>query len=308
MKQTLLQAILLISVLLLSASCSEEEETPVFPTPNYLISGQTIDPVTGATSLWATNSVVAEFDAEGLRIKAINGSDTLFIAVAGVDSGEYFIDQESELANLNRYETLGENGLTLYTFQANGNGGGMFNITANDTINKTISGDFSVKYFNPINNSDFFELNNAQFQNLNYGSFIGPPVSAPGTGTISFTQGGVDYLFEGEDATAYIDVGPVIRMQGVTQPSPPETSISIAFETDITVGSYILDGTTPLTAGVVKNLTEVFLADSGSLEILMHDTINNDISGTFNFKGFSSLTSSDSTYVTDGVFNINYLE
>jgi hypothetical protein len=55
-------------------------------------------------------------------------------------------------------------------------------------------------------------------------------------------------LFEGEDVQALIDVGSVIRMQGVTQPSPTETSISIAFETDIVIGSYILDGTTPLTA------------------------------------------------------------
>jgi hypothetical protein len=63
-----------------------------------------------------------------------------------------------------------------------------------------------------------------------------------------------------------------------------------------------------LTAGVIKNLTEVFLTDSGSLENLMHDTINNDISGTFNFKGISTLANVDSTYVTDGFFNIHYLD
>lgn len=40
----------------------------------------------------------------------------------------------------------------------------------------------------------------------------------------------------------------------------------------------------------------------------MHDTINNDISGTFNFKRISTLTKVDSTYVTDGFFNVNYLD
>lgn len=299
-----------LTALFLIVSCNSDNDSTAPPAPAFVISGQSVDPVTGEVTQWATNTVSVELGAEGLQIKAVRGADTLFVAIASVDSGTYFIDQEPPLGPLNRLESVGENGLTLYSFQADGNGGGVFNITKNDTINRTITGDFSVKYFNPINNSDFFELNNAQFRNLSYGTFIGPPVVVPGTGTISFTQGGVDYLFEGEDVLAYIDstLLPVIRMQGTTQPSPPETSISIAFETGIDTGSYVLDGTTPLTAGVVKNLLEVFQADSGSLEILMHDTINNDISGTFNFKGFSSLNNDDSTYVTNGMFNVNYLE
>lgn len=309
MKHSLITLIFASVALFLIISCNGDDESTPPPAPTFIISGQSVDPETGAVSQWATNTVNVELGAEGLRIKAVNGMDTLFVAIASVDSGTYFINQEPPLGPLNRLESADETGPALYTFQANGNGGGVFNITKNDTINRTITGDFTVKYFNPINNSDFFELNNAQFRNLSYGSFIGPPVVTPGTGTISFTQGGVDYLFEGEDVTAYIDstLLPVIRMQGVTQPSPPETSISIAFETNIDTGSYILDGTTPLTAGVIKNLTEVFLADSGSLEVLFHDTINNDISGTFNFKGFSSVND-DSTYVTDGTFNVNYLE
>jgi hypothetical protein len=160
------------------------------------------------------------FNSEGLRIKAISGSDTLFIAIAEVDAGSSFLEQQSPLGPLNRFESVRGNGLVLYTSQANGNGGGVLNITKNDTVNRTITGDFFVKYFNPINNSNFFEMNNAQFQNLNYGSFIGPPVFTPGTRTISFTQGGVDYLFEGEDVQALIDVGPVIRMQGVINLRP----------------------------------------------------------------------------------------
>lgn len=306
MKHTLLQSLVLIFVLLFSASCNDDDDDITAPSAQtFLLSGQTVDPATGATSVWATNSVSAEFDSEGLRIKAIRGNDTLFIAVAGVDSGAYSIDQLSGLGLLNRFESIGETGLTLYTFQANGNGGGMFNITKNDTVNNTITGDFFVKYFNPINNSDFFELNDAQFRNINYSiSDDGSDPVNSGVGSISFTAGDADYTYE--MATGAVDES-LIELTGVTPPlSVPSISLTIA--SDIEPGTYSLDGTSMITALFVQSVTEFFVADSGSMEILIHDTLNNNISGNFAFKGLITSGAQDSIQVTNGVFDMNYLD
>jgi len=69
----------------------------------------------------------------------------------------------------------------------------MLNIIKNEPANRTITGDFFVKYFNPINNSDFFELNDAQFRNINYSiSDDGPDPINPGVDSISFTAGDAD--------------------------------------------------------------------------------------------------------------------
>jgi hypothetical protein len=305
MKHTLLQSLVLIFVLLFSASCNDDDNITAPPAPTFLLSGQTVDPTTGAASVWATNSVSAELVSEGLRIKAIRGNDTLFIAVAGVDSGAYSIDQLSALGLLNRFESIGETGLTLYTFQANGNGGGMFNITKNDTVNNTITGDFFVKYFNPINNSDFFELNDAQFRNVTYSiSDGGPDPVNSGVGSISFTAGDADYTYE--MATGAV-ADSLIVLTGVTPPlSVP--SISLTITSDIEPGTYSLDGTSMITALFVQSVTEFFVADSGSMEILIHDTLNNNISGNFAFKGLITSGAQDSIQVTNGVFDMNYLD
>jgi hypothetical protein len=305
MKHTLLQATALIFVLLFSASCNNTEDPPAAPSPSFILSGQLVDPVTGESSAWATNTVTAELDAEGLRIKAVRGSDTLFIAIAEADSGSYFITQQSPLGSLNRVESVGENGLTLYTYQANGNGGGVFNITNSDSLNRTITGDFFVKYFNPINNSDFFELTDAQFKNIVYDlEGDDPGMGNPGIGTISFTVGSTDYEFDMATGDA---AGSTITLTGVTPPlSVP--SISLTMAQDIETGTYALDGTSSVTGLFVQSVTEFFAADSGSMEITAHDTINNNISGNFAFKGLLTSGGPDSIQVTNGAFEMNYIE
>lgn len=302
MKHSLITLIFASAALLLMVSCNSEDAPPAPPAPTFLISGQVVDPVTGSVSQWGTNSVSAELDAAGLRIKAVRGADTLFIAIANVDSGAYFIDEEPPLGPLNRFESVGENGLVLYTFQANGNGGGVFNITKNDTINRTITGDFSVKYFNPINNSDFFELNNAQFRNLNY-ALSGTVPATPGIGTISFTAAGVDYNYD--DATGLAEDS-VISIVGFTPPLTP--SITLSIDQGLEPGIYPMDGISSVDGLFVLSVTEFFSADTGRIEILAHDTVNNNISGSFNFLALPNSGEGDSIQVTNGLFEMNYTE
>ena len=69
----------------------------------------------------------------------------------------------------------------------------MLNITKNEPANRAITGDFFVNFFIPINNSDSFELTDAQFRNINYSiSDDGPDPVNLEVGSISFTAGEAD--------------------------------------------------------------------------------------------------------------------
>lgn len=302
MKHSVPSLFFIAAALTLIVSCNSDDETTAPATPTFKLSGQVVDPATGDASQWATNDVSAELSSAGLRIKAVRGADTLFIAIANVDSGTYFIDQEPPLGPLNRIESAGENGPILYSFQANGNGGGVFNITQNDSINQTITGDFSVKYFNPINNSDFFELNNVQFRNLSYG-LSGSAPQNPGVGSISFTADGVDYSYD--NATGEV-IDSVITIIGFTPPLTPSITISIG--QSLEPGIYPLDGSASVDGLFVLSVTEFFSADTGRVEILMHDTLAKNITGNFNFLAVPNSGEGDSVQVTNGVFDMNYIE
>jgi len=302
MKHSIHSLLFIAAALFVIVSCNSDDETTAPPAPTFKLSGQSVDPATGDVSQWATNNVSAELSSVGLRIKAVRGVDTLFIAIANVDSGAYFIDQEPPLGPSNRIESAGENGFTLYTFQANGNGGGVFNITQNDSLNRTITGDFSVKYFNPINNSDFIELNNVQFRNLSYGISGSGPQNL-GEGSISFTADGVDYAYD--DATGEV-IDSVITIIGFTPPLTPSITISIG--QSLEPGVYPLDGSASVDGLFVLSVTEFFGADTGRVEILMHDTLTKNISGNFNFLAVPNSGEGDSLQVTNGVFDMNYDE
>ena len=302
MKHSIHSLLFIAAALFVIVSCNSDDGITAPPAPSFKLSGETVDPATGDVSQWATNDASAELSAIGLRIKAVNGTDTLFIAIANVDSGTYFIDEEPPLGALNRLETAGENGFTLYTFQANGNGGGVFNITKHDSTNQTVTGDFSVKYFNSINNSDFFELNNVQFQNLSYGiSGSGP--QNPGVGSIGFTADGVDYAYA--DATGEV-IDSVITIVGFTPPLTPSITISIG--QSLEPGIYALDGSASVDGLFVLSVTEFFSADTGRVEIVMHDTLTKNISGNFNFLAVPNSGEGDSLQVTNGIFDMNYDE
>jgi hypothetical protein len=96
----------------------------------------------------------------------------------------------------------------------------------------------------------------------------------------------------------------------LTEVSPPLSvpSFSLTISSDIEPGTYSLDGTSMITALFVQSVTEFFVADSGSMEILIHDTLNNNVSGNFAFKGLITSEAQDSIQVTNEVFDMNYLD
>jgi len=68
----------------------------------------------------------------------------------------------------------------------------------------------------------------------------------------------------------------LILLTGVSPPMRVP-SISLTIASDIEPETYSLDGTSMTIALFVQSVTEFFVADSGSMEILIHDPMSNNI-------------------------------
>ncbi len=236
MKHSLITLIFASAALFLIVSCNSDDEVTAPPAPTFLMSGQTADPVTGGISLWATNSVTAQLDSLGFFIKAVRGSDTLSIATEGIDTLMYPITSSSDLSLFNYYQTDPSDGFGFYSFKADGSGGGLLNITNHDTINQTFSGDLSVQFFNPINNSDFIELSNVTLTNIPY-TVIAPNTDGepddedpdgggPVFGTMNYTIGGTDYNIT---AATGVNSAGILALPGANPPlGNPNLSINMS--------------------------------------------------------------------------------
>ncbi|MCH2216433.1 MAG: DUF6252 family protein [Flavobacteriales bacterium] len=303
------QFVVLIAIYLSIVSCNDDKETPEVPQPSFDIKGTVTDPITGNESDWNTNVVDVKFNAQGLSFKAGIDGDTIFVAVESVDSGMYIVDGTSLLSEMNQYKAFSpvDSTFTLYTYQADGNGGIIFNILNNDPIKQRVGGFFSAEYFNPINNSDFFRLNDAEFT-FSYAPPPGEPGFVPGVGFISFIKDGLPQVFPA--ATGINDGDTLIVLQGITSVTT-FPSINLNLADTLGVDTFFFgEGNNVISANYVQSLggnISAFIADSGFVIITMHDTISNDISGQFSFKALNE-SGTDSIYLNAGAFEMNYID
>ncbi|MGB6038185.1 MAG: DUF6252 family protein, partial [Cryomorphaceae bacterium] len=262
MKHSLITLIFASASLFLIVACNSDDEIIAPPTPTFLVSGQTIDPVTGETSPWATNSVTAQLDSLGFFIKAVRGSDTLSIAIDGIDTLMYPITNSSNLSSFNYYQTVPTTGFGFYSFKADGSGGGILNITNHDTINQTFSGDLSVQFFNPINNSDFIDLNNVTLTNIPYTVIApdtggetgggGPDDGGPLVGTMSYTINGTEYTIT---AATGVNSAGVLALSGANPPLGNPT-LSISLSGLVEPGIYTFDNAINASATVLQGVSQ----------------------------------------------------
>jgi hypothetical protein len=83
-------------------------------------------------------------------------------------------------------------------------------------------------------------------------------------------------------------------------------SISFTLDQDIEPGVYEIDGVETV-ANYTRSFSEIFITDSGSVEITAHDTAANSIQGSFSFRGINFFTS-DTVLITNGTLDIDYIE
>jgi|GEM_PF-4667081 len=313
MKHSLITFIFASAAIFLIVSCNSDDAITAPPAPTFLASGQSVDPVTGETSSWATNSVTAQLDSLGFFIKAVRGSDTLSIAIDGVDTLMYAITSSSDLSSFNYYQTVPTDGFGFYSFKADGSGGGILNITNLNETNQTFSGNLSVQFFNPVNNSDFIELRDVTLTNIPYAVIApdtdgepddeNPDDGGPIVGTMNYTIDGTEYTIT--EATGVNSAG-VLALSGENPPLGNPT-LNISLNGAVEPGIYTLEGSLNTSATVLQGVSQFFVANTGSVEVVTHDLTANTITGTFSFTA-TSFPSGDEINVSAGSFDIEYVE
>jgi hypothetical protein len=319
MQKSIYKLLITLAIFGAVASCNTDDPTGDAGPPArvFLIDGQLEEPGTGNIIPWRTDAVSAQLSDMGLKLTAADGRDTLFVAVQGLDTLMYNITSMSPLSGMNRFEsTDSDSTVTLYTFKADGSGGGVLNITSVDEAAKRFSGELMVEYFNPINNSDFFRLISASLNNIPYqdGTAGGDDGGGDGggddddddpeiSGSISFLVDGSENSFDNISA---LNSGAQLGFtgnQGLFQQVP---SINFTVPSDIAPGSYdVTDVEVSITYN--ESFSAIFVADEGTLEITTHDTENNLIEGTFNFLG-RNFANQETRQITEGTFSVSYLD
>ncbi len=297
MKQILLRAMFLASILVFAASCNDDDDDNDNPTPQptATLNGTTINPQNGNESSWSASSISAEYDLTRLLIKAVNGNDTLSIAIPSPEESIYPIDLLSPLSSSNYYVSVTSIDTTVYTFRNAIEGGGVVTITESDSANQRISGELTLIYYNPNDTNDFFLLSEGQFANINYSL---PDFNIGGEGTMTATVNGDAIDFE--TITAF-NFGGILSLTGSNTAS--SSSISLSFSSGITAGTYSFSLASGNSANFIDADNGLFTATSGTLVISSNNGEN--VTGTFSFDAINSVTS-ENIEVTNGSFTIDY--
>ena len=176
---------------------------------------------------------------------------------------------------------------------------GNINITAIDTVRKTISGNFQMKVFRQIDGLKR-TITNGEFTNISYGP---PPVVTPppgGADTFRVKVGGVDFnysTFSGAESFGIINM---------TAMSASGQTVMLTLPAAIAVGTHNFSAGMPM-ANYMPDMTTMMEAVSGSVEIIEHNVAGRMIRGNFSFEANDPDTPLPNNVVlSDGYFSITY--
>ncbi len=174
---------------------------------------------------------------------------------------------------------------------------GNINITAIDTIRKTISGNFQMKVFRQLDGLKR-TITNGEFTNISYG----PPATNPppaGADTFKVKVNNVDFV--SSNVMAMSAMGSLL----INATSNAGESVGLTFSETITPGTYQIDMISA--QGTYSSGSTIAMAESGTLTILEHNTSTNRIRGNFSFVADDVMTPLPVPYqLTEGYFALSY--
>lgn len=236
--------------------------------------------------LWEATEVSASFDNGVMRIEGSNGSTTLSFTVFQEGQGSYL----SPTAVCTMLYTTGSAGDEDIE--------GVLKIGSIDTGNKRITGTFSGETSNGIQ--------------ITVGEFASIPFTGVYSGAgVPLTQSGAVNLdgvaFSPDILTGNNGFG---RIAVNLARSSDNYTVGLNLVETISAGEYTLSGqgdyrATFSTSGA---LNDQYVAGSGTLRIIAHNTQNKYLVGTFDFNAVPSAgsTSSNNYSLSAGEFGINY--
>ncbi|HRN92204.1 MAG TPA: DUF6252 family protein [Ferruginibacter sp.] len=175
---------------------------------------------------------------------------------------------------------------------------GHVNITAIDTVRKTISGTFKMKVFRTVD-SGVKDITEGVFSNISYGPPATTPPPAPANQFFVRVDGTefVETTFTGNEL-----LGNVV----INASSTSGAAVTLVVPSNIAAGTYTFNGTGTITGSYV-NGSNVFAAQAGTLVIQEHNTTTNFIRATFSFTGTDLMNpGTPDVTLTEGALSITY--
>lgn len=172
---------------------------------------------------------------------------------------------------------------------------GNVNITAIDTVMKTMSGTFKMKVFRTVD-SDEVTITDGVFNNISYGV---PSTPQPATN-----------FFVKVDGVEFVETGFAgLEMAGfivITAMDNNSNAVVLTMMSNITTGTHQI-GLPSSNAGSYSTDINTYNAESGTLNIIEHNTQTNRIKGTFSFVGGNVTDPAlPDVGLTEGSFELTY--
>ena len=176
--------------------------------------------------------------------------------------------------------------------------GGTLNITSIDTVNKTISGTFSMKVYRQFDKKQK-NITEGIFTNIPYETTALPPANAKDTFRVKVD--GKDFSAESISGNAFYG-----RITLSASDQMVHKTIGITVPDNISEGTYSMGGLNSDYIGQYNiGTTTLMTASGGKLTILEHNTTTKRIRGSFNFTAKEMLGTS-SAEITEGYFSVVY--
>ncbi|WP_139230391.1 DUF6252 family protein [Lishizhenia tianjinensis] len=236
--------------------------------------------------IWQATDVDASIDNGVMTISGSNGSASISLLVNQEGQGSYLSPSS---ACTMTYVTGGSTSEEIE---------GVLKVTSIDASNKRISGSFSGTTTNGV------QINSGEFTSIPYSGVYtgaGIPVTQSGTVDLDGTAFNADVL-TGNKGFGRIAINLARTSDNYT--------VGLNLIETIAAGEYSLSGqgdyrATFSTSGAIN---DQYVAGSGSLRIIAHNTQNSYVVGEFNFSAVPSAgSSSTNTYsLSNGEFGINY--
>jgi hypothetical protein len=296
MVKRLLSIFTFVSIVLFSA-CQNEFLPENGGTTNTGTAGSFRAKIDG-TQWEANNGAAASRQAGRLVLYGVS-TDKKSIVFTVTDSGVHNYSLNSGTSSLNAAAYTDSSLTPLVAFTTNAwatpANYGNLNVTSIDTVNKKMSGTFSIQVYRPLDSLQR-TITQGVFTDISYTT---APAPVPATDTFRVKVDGVDFtynLLTGIKAFGMVSVSAAQTVAPAVGLSLPDT---------ITAGTYAFD---PFTySGLYNPSTTIFLvADTGSFTILEHNTVTKRIRGNFHFHAKPLTGSTPTAQLTQGYFSVRY--
>jgi hypothetical protein len=227
-----------------------------------------------------------------ITINSIDGAGGGFaISIYSEYPGTFTLDQNSE------HVASYSNGSGVYMTNSDSMAGGQVIIYEINTIDSVISGMFFFKVYDTLSGT-YKEITEGSFNKIDFSILQGG-----GSGTMTMDVDGISWLPE---IVSGLSSYGILNLSGADLGT--SKTISFRLPLSIAAGTYSLPFEGNFTVMFTKETNDIYMATDGWISIIKHDTATNEIEGTFEFEG-NVLALPDSTIqITNGSFNINYIE